>query len=472
MKKSILKISIIASFAFITSLIMFQGIAVIAEQDGEIDGELTSSNYNNRARVIDFDLLDASGSSIGANPIDPNTNVTAQVTVEDPDTLDDLNSIKFFFHYDETSPVNTPGALGLDTSSVTDLTGDRFVFEWTRTSGAISVLGSTTGQGSTWDVVSSTVPAVYTATTFTFEIEFTVSKVAPATTANQWYFGTDINDGKESLDSGVEPNNIIDEGLLVGTGSSITAAPSGFDMNFFGEISFAQSNLSWSAVRAGDTFDSASSAATLSGITFISNDTYITNIKSSEIWEAVITQETVNEIISGTAVDDSDVIEAFTDNYNANFTPKISTTGAISDLIGVTYADANTVINNISVSSVSWASIEFLLPQPSTGANLTGAALVTEAGVIDELGFTEQFFMLGYEGNDLSLTNSVGTKGLLGTGTDWREFYPNGITSDPSRTFESGDTEAVTLYLQLSSVFQNAQYSGSIALQITNSAGD
>ena len=468
MKKRFLQFSFIAVSALFITMVSLQGISLTASTDGEIDGELTSSNYNNRASVTDFDLLNATGSSIGAGgSIDPSTNVTAQITIEDPDSLDDLNSVEFFFHYDTTSTPSTPGALSLVNTIQTDDSGDQFVVLWTRDSGTATIQGSS----GTWALVNSTVPAVYTGTSFVFELQFTISKVAPFTSGDEWYFGTEIIDGRVSLDSGTEPNPIFDEGLVVGTGSSITVPPSGFDMNFYGEVdlSSATSNVSWSGVRAGDDFNSASSSALISDIKYISNANYHTNIKSSEIWEAVITQEIVNDVLSGSAVDgDTDAITAFVDQYNSTFTSKPDLSGStIDSLIGVTYGDANTVINAVAAT---WAGIEFLLPQPSVGANLTGASLVTTSGVIDTEGFTEQFFMIGYDEDNLSSQVLVDSKAILASGNDWREFYPDGLDSQQDRTDEDGDLESLTLYLRLSSVFQNAQYSGTISLQITNTA--
>lgn len=473
MNKGILKLSILAVFALLITMASFQGFSIIASEDGEIDGELTSSNYNNRASVDDFDLLH-DGSSIGAgNSIDPNTFITAQVTVIDPDSIDDLNSIKFFFYYDTTT-ASTPGALTLNESDETDDTGSQFVAEWTRASESISVVENQ--DSFTWEINSFTAPAVtadYDADTFTFEIEFRVSKVANFTSSDEWYFGTVIDDGRVSLDAGSDDTNVVDKGLVVDTGSSTSVSPSGFDINFYGEIVLSQDNVSWSGVRAGDTFSSTSSSAVLSGTQYIANNTYETNIKSSEIWEAVITQEKVNEVLSGSAVDgDTDALDAFETAYNASFSSV--TISEINDLIGITYGDANAVIAALEApASATWSGIQFLLPRPSAEANLTGAALVTEAGVIDTTGFTEQFFMIGYDGsNGLSLTNTVTDTdeyGLVGTG-DWRQFLPDSLLGSGSQdqTDEAGDTENVTLYLYLSSVFQNAQYSGTISIQIVN----
>ena len=238
MKKRFLQFSFMAVLALFITMVSLQGISLTASTDGEIDGELTSSNYNNRASVTDFALLNATGSAINAGgSIDPNTTIKAEVTIEDPDTLEDLNSVEFFFHYD-TSTINgssTPGALSLVDSIQTDDSGNQFVVEWTRDSG-ISVV--TNGDTDTWgfDVNAQEVPTDFSLTEFKFEIKFVVSKVAPATSSDEWYFGTKIIDGRVSLDSGTEPNPIFDEGLVVGTGSSITVPPSGFDMNFYGEV--------------------------------------------------------------------------------------------------------------------------------------------------------------------------------------------------------------------------------------------
>jgi len=476
MKKRFLQFSFIAVLALFITMVSLQGISITASTDGEIDGELTSSNYNNRASVTGFTLLDSEGQVNDAEVLNPNTSVTAQVTISDPDSIADLNSVKFYFYYDETSHT-TAGGLNLNLSAVTDATGSQFVAEWTRDSEAISVVSG--GATFTWLLNSFTAPSItadYEGTDFTFEINFRISKVAPFTQVDDWFFGTVINDGRESLDSTSDPLDVIDKALLIGTGST-EGDPSSFDMAFYGEIDLSQTNISWSGVRAGDDFSNTpTSSAVLSQTKYISNNNFQTNIKSSEVWNAVITEEKVIEVLSGTAVDgDSTAITNFISQYNSSFNPDLndSGSGSINDLIGATYADANTVINAISGTSVSWASIQFLLPQPSDDANLVGATLITAANVIDESGFTEQFFMIGYDDQDLSLSNEIDVGGndygLLGTGTDWRRFLPDSNNSQ-SATEENGVTNDLTLYLYLSSVFQNAQYSGTISLQITNTA--
>ena len=479
MNKRFLQFSFIAVIALFITLVSLQGISLTASTDGEIDGELTSKNYNNRASVTNFVLKNATGNAIAAGgSIDPNTDLTAEVTITDPDTIDDLNSVKFYFHYEDGgNGVSSPGALSLDLADETDNTGSIFVAEWTLDSGSVTLI-SEGGSSFTWSLNSYTVPSStsdFEGTDFTFVINFTVSKVADFSSDADWFFGTSINDGKESLESGSDENDVVDKALKINTGSTTDDSFSGFKMAFYGEINLSQTNISWSGVRAGDAFNSVTSDAILTDTTYISNAPYDTRIKSSAEWDAVITEEKVNDVLSGSAVDNSTSINDFTTRYNTDFPQnKLSTTGAISDLIGAPYANANTVINSISGSSVSWASIDFLflLPQPSNDANLVGATLITDSGVIiDSAGFTEQFFMIGYDERTLTNTHTL-TIGptdyaLLGTGDDWRQFLPD-TNNAQNATDEDGDTNSLTLFLYLSSVFQNAQYSGTISLQITN----
>lgn len=469
MKRNILNKFLIAGVLMLATLISLQSTTVIAEggetDDDEVDGELTSQNYNNRASVIDFDLADSSNSTTvdSGTSLDPNTSYTAQVTIKDPDTIRDLNSVKFYFYYQDIESPSTPGALTLTQSAVTDDTGSQFVVEWNTTTNAIQVVSS--GAINTWDLVSNTVPSStdFDGTDFIFEFEFKISKVATETSDANWFFGTVISDGAESLESGVDDELIVDKGLLLSTGSSITNPPSKWSMNFYGEIELTQSNVSWSGVAAGADFDETNSEATLSGTTYIANGAYSTRIKSSALWNAMITEENVNQLISGFS---NTAIDAFTEQYNNDFssTPT-TTTGAITDLVGIPYHEANQVIEEIDGDHDTWEEIEFLLPESSEGSNLIGASLVTGSSVINGAETKEQFFMIGYDSNELNLPNTEGNFELVGT--EFRQFVPNGSPTQ-SHTLEAGDMEALNLHLYLSEVFQNAQYKGTLTIQITN----
>lgn len=477
MNKRLRKLGIILTIALCITLASIQGLSVLASNGGDIDGDFTTNNYNNRASIDNFNLLDANGPLESGESLSPNSSVTAQVTVNNPDTIGDLNSIQFFFYYDTT--VATPsGALTLDLDSATNASGTQFLAAWSHTSEAIEVVSN--GDDSSWSITAFTAPSIsadYESLSFTFEFEFTVSKVANFTESEDWYFGTVMTDGRNSLESGVDGDAITDKGLVIGTGSSSTVSPSGFDMNFYGEIILGQTTLSWPSVEAGDSFASASNSAVVSGTKYIANNTYETNIKSPDSWDAVITQEVVDELLAGGDLDDnSDAFSAFDTSYNDFFSSK-QIGNDINDLIGITYQEANQVIEAIKTDETDWAGIEFLLPTSSSGSNQTGASIITgSADEINTAGFKEQFFMIGYDQGDNGLnldhtiTESGKTYGILGSSGEWRPFLPDSMLSDgtQSQTNESGVTRDLTLYLYLSSIFQNAQYKGTISMQIIN----
>ena len=464
MKKSLLTKFLLASLCLIAGTISLSHISVLAEEGpfDDVDGELTSQNFNNRASVTNFGLEDSAGEVVNpGSALTPSQSYTVSIEVSDPDTIADLNSFEIRFFYFNGTPA-TPGALSTEFNGAhnTDATGDALVMEWNVTTQAMNIVSS--GAVFTWEILNSTVPAINESeTSFKFEVEFRISKVAQFSTPNdlKWYFGTIINDGKVSLNSGSDPEDVVDFGLVVVTGSSVTEAPSGWNMNWYGEVVVSEeAKISWDDVPSGVTFGGENSNQNLSGINFISNGDYVTNIKSTSTWEAVITEDLANTIFSGFTPTD---IEALIDGYNTLFTNAnlIGTTEAA--FVGVTFDNVNQAANSISDTAVTWAGFQVLLPQSSPSANLTGASLVTGPSVLNTAGLTEQFFAIGFD------YNTAGDAGPFYVGTDFVGFKP---TNDYSqvRTTELGHDYDLLLKLALSNVFQRARYEGKLTVQIIN----
>jgi hypothetical protein len=388
MKKAFLTKFLLAGLCLIAGTITLSHISVLAEEGpvDDVDGQLTSQNFNNRASVTNFGLEDSAGGVNPGSDLTPSQSYTVSIEVSDPDTIADLNSFEIRFFYFEGSP-STPGALSsaFNGAQKTDATGNALVMEWNVTTQAMNIVSE--GAVFTWEILNSTVPAInLNATEFTFEVEFRISKVAQESdpASLKWYFGTIINDGKLSLVSGSDPIDVVDFGLVVTTGSSITEAPSGWNMSWYGEVVVSPgTSIAWDDVPSGVTFGGENSNQTLSGINFISNGNYNTNIKSTATWEAVITEDLAESVFSGFTSDD---ITALINGYNALFTNAnlVGTTEAA--FVGVTFDNVNQAANSISDSAVTWAGFQVLLPQSSPSANLTGASLVTGPSVLNTTG--------------------------------------------------------------------------------------
>jgi len=475
MKKRFLQFSFIAVLALFITMVSLQGISLTASTDGEIDGELTSSNYNNRAYVSAFNLT-TGGAQVGTGTnLDPQSDYTVEITVTDPDTIDDLNSLEVRFFYADvdlgsSTPAAVQSAFEDPRSDSVDNSGDAFVVVWNKDDASFTISdGGITGYS--WDLIdgSSVVPSGsdYDLTEFKFVFEFKISEVAKQSTGNvRWYFGTIINDGNVSLDLGADDTDVVDYALKLGSHENMSAeTPSGYAMNWYGKITVSTQSIGWEDVSAGEKFDGANSTQTISGITFVSNGGYESQIKSSELWEAVLTASQAAVLFDGFT--EQDFID-FESQYNG-LQDLSSHTG--SALAGLTYNTINTV--SVSVASITngsvWNGFEVLLPQSSDNANLTGATIITESGVINGVNFREQYFLIGYafdtNGNNNVAETTVDGFNLVGT--DFRGFKPTAGYAQV-RTDETGHDVDLDLKLYLSDVFQNARYKGLLTLKVTN----
>lgn len=488
MKRNMLNKFLIAGALMLASMIALQSMTVIAEggdtDDDEVDGQLTSQNYNNRAFISEFDLRDSSDGQVVAetHSLTPTESYTVQITVSDPDTIADLNSLEVRFFYSEVdlaseslTPSSFQGDFEADRSKSVDDSGNAFVVSWNDGDSVFSISnGALSSADYTWSLDNSTVPneSNDNDTEFTFEFDFTISKVANHSVGHlKWYFGTIINDGNVSLTSGSD-SDIVDFSLKQGEFSDMSSeTPSGWEMDFYGEIIVSQSAIAWNDVAAGETFTDSNSNSNLSNTKYISNGKYHSEIRSSAIWEAVLTADQLENLestlFSGFTEDDfADFAAEYVKQLSPGAISSATTATTASALAGLTYGQFNQVALKIANETPSgvWSGVAILLPQSSESANLTGASIVTD-GSIDSAGFTEQFFMIGYDDEDITPPEKYATNyGLVGT--DYRRFKSE--SNDQNKTNEAGDTVDVTLYLHLSSVFQNARYEGVISLQIVN----
>lgn len=464
MKKGMFTKLLLVSLTFIISTVFLSQQSVFAEgadAHDDIDGQITSQNFNNPARVINLTLVDSTDAVlIPGTSLTPQASYTVKIEVFDADTIGDINSFGIKFFYFDGTPENAEVlSTKYQAALSTEPNGEALVMEWNVTTGAMNVID--TGASSTWEIMDSTVPTHdLTDTVFTFEVTFKISKVAHEsnTPTLNWYFGTTLNDGRLSLDSGSAPVDVVDYGLVEGVGSDESNAPSGWSMNWYGEVTVSPSaSISWDDVLAGRTFQEGQ---TLSGISFISNGNYQTNIKSSDTWEALITQE-LAEVIFAMPITTTE-LDVLLNKYNELFvtgTPPVVTGTTPSGFVGLSFDKINQTA--LSLIVVPWIDFQIHLPQSSTFSNLTGASLVTEGDLLNTPGFTEQFFALQFE-----FSPTAGTAPFY-VGTEFVGFKPT-VDFNQTATNEIGHTYELLLMLGLSDVFQNGWYKGKLVVQIVN----
>lgn len=464
MKKGMFTKALIVTLSFLVMSLSVSQQIVVAEHDPDkdtIDVHVTSQNYNNPTKVIDLKLLNGLGEVVvPGTPLTPQESYTVKIEVFDPDTIGDLNSFAIKFFYFSGAPTTSQDlSSAFNTILSTESMGAALVMEWNVTSQTMDVVS--TGAFTTWEIIDSTVPAPdLVATEFTFEVTFKISKIAHESDSVNlnWYFGTSINDGKLSLDSGSAPTDVVDFGLKTGTGSTNFEAPSGWSMNWYGEVTVSpDASIAWEGVLAGRDFQEGQ---TLSGINFISNGNYQTNIKSTETWDAVITTDLAN-IVFALPITTSQ-LDVLLNKYNELFvlgTPPVETGTTPLDFVGLSFDKINQTAFALAIEP--WLDFQVHLPQSSPSSNLTGASLISEPNLLNTPGYTEQFFAIHYEFSP--------NEGLMPfyVGSEFVGFKPS---ADYSQTItpELGHDYEILLMLALSDVFQNASYQGKLIVQIVN----
>lgn len=479
------------------------------EDDDEVDGVLSTQNFNNAATISDFNLVSTAAITTGSS-LTPQLEYTVEIEVNDPDSIRDLRSLEIRFFNSTETGITSPSSLEADFNEnpLTDNTGDSFVVRWerfpkganlTKTAFSVTHTGfSNFSTESSWELSDTqVVPETSThfnQTSFQFEFTFTISKVAPQSVDDlRWYFGSIVEDGLVSLDSDEldsQDPRTTDYGLEVGSGGvdeiNGESLSSYWLMDFYGEVSIADEDnqVIWEDIPAGTTFGAVNANASITGINYISNGLYDSRIESSEIWEAVMTASLAAILLEDFSSTDFGVFQNEYDEYRS-INPELSL-GVISfddseDFAGLTYNLINTIADEINTGEFS--NFKVLLPESSPGVNQTGAALTENATdsaiAFDDIVNTsdsqeyEQYFAIGYDfagvdaGRLEQATPSAFNSYYLVGHSQARSF---GDEESPNRlrTLEAGKDFNLELYLTLSEIFQNARYEGTLTLKVVN----
>lgn len=523
MKKN--RISALVFLAFLASLFAFPLLvtsnnapSIIANsEDDDVDGIIESRNFNNRASIGQFQLLESDGTTAISNnaQIDPQTTYRVKLTLNDPDTIRDLESLEVrFFNSSVSGTGVTPGQLTVDFDSATT-TGDdgqEFVVKWTTTGDNVQddfqIVESNSNH--TWSLTSVSTPQSnqLNNTSFTFEFDFEVSKVAPyyQDAGVAWYFGAVIDDGRISLEDGSD-EKINQESISLSALTASAVAGNAYDVNgasywrvnWYGEISIADTSVNWSNLPAGVTFGAVSANASIGGIQLIANGQYDTQIRSKQAhWNAIMTADLAEVVfenftttdfgnfrreynLSAAALKQAPYNFDIPDNLN-----DISTNDTPSALATLPYEVINIVAD--LVGSGAWQNFEYNLQAPLEGVNTTGATMITSSAAFSELlGTTEtnmnefQAFAIGF-----ITYGAISESGVKVTvdGTDYYLVASSGSYNDNSvpfhsfgdeegdiskaKTDEAGDSSHLDLYIALSRIYQNARYEGVLQLKITD----
>lgn len=417
------------------SLQLTEIFAINVEDNAGVHGMFSTKNFNNLAEFSNFDVFAYDGTSYGTPLESGETLIPLQqfkiaLTIEDQDTIADLESLEIRFWFsDEIEIFETHDEIGTD--------GKSFVIQWAALSNTFSMV---TQEGMTneitWALVSSITPdeTDLTKVTFTFEIEFVISKVAPRSTTTQWHFGAIVNDGRVSVEESEKLN--VDTQTQVSKLNIASTLESGFNMAFYGEVILPDvAQYVWEDITAGTRFSDEASKS-LTDITFISNDVYASQIKSSEIWDAVLTQENIDRL--GLTPTDEIAINLILE---------------VDSLVGVTYADFNEALNEtiLIYNNVFLPGVD--------GENLTGATLSTLEALLDD---EKQMFAIGFA--DYIDADGLGYTLVLPTFTTFETV----ADASRERSDEFGKSVTLDLILALSDDFQNARYEGLLTINITN----
>lgn len=513
MKKNQVSLAIFLGFLFVLfafPLVLMRGESTVIASDGDddVDGVLTSQNFNNEASFTDFDLSAVSGgATVNSNEqLIPQETYEIMIEVSDPDTIRDLRSLEVRFYNSEvTTDGVTPSVVSSDFNSATSvgIDGQEYVVKWERNTSGFSLV-SPAGTH-TWSLTSIAVPTTETElnrTSFQFKFEMTISKVAPETpdesSSLRWYVGSIVKDGWNSLtDNGTtdDPTTTA-EALTLSSGYSASSA-SYWKMAWYGEISVADSSISWLDLPAGVTFGSINFnvSTSIGGINFISNGNYDSQIRNKySHWDAVMTQDLANDLfVDFDAGDFSLFNDAYALSYSAlqaeplNFKlPTLVTINTPSALVGIPFEVINIIAQRLTSAggARSWTNYEVLLPESIEGANLTGANIVTNNAILTEMFGTDdqalsyhQHFAIAYKNPGYVVSSVVTATAisdsyyLIGSesNTEWRSFQDEDkVFLHTDKPNENGHSSHLDLYIALSPIYQNARYEGTIQLKITD----
>lgn len=406
------------------------------ESDEVFDGVLSTENFNNLAEFDYFDITAYDGSVYGPSlelggTLIPRQQYKIQLTILDQDTIADLESL-------EIRLWNSSDSNLYENLSEVGINGKAFVVKWTAVSNAFTLITQEgiTSADMSWELIGFHVPleSDLAEKSFTFEFEFIISKVAPRSISTEWHVGAKIEDGHVSVEE-AEKINVVTEVEETKLRQDLSLE-NGFNMAFYGEVILPeQSQFVWEGANAGTRF-SDHITDSISNIIFISNDTYESQIKSSEIWDAVLTQEVIDSMLITPTNLAALLIILETDS-----------------LLGVTFDEFNLAILDsiLLVDTIYLPGVE--------GENLTGATLTSNTSLLDS---GKQLFSIGFV-NDLTAQELT----YMNVLTTFTGFGDNSETNR-SKTNEAGEAVILSLTLALSDFFQNARYEGYFTIKITN----
>jgi len=159
---------------------------VFASTQGTTQGSFNIGSEN--PNVDAFQVYSDSDLTTVANDLTPQVTYYAKITVTDPNTLNDIQTVKvkMFYDADGTDPVE---------STVTEgNTQTAAIFTWTKATGLWTL---DAGTGTTWAIVSaSSVTPTMTATTGDWVLAFRVGKVATESVGDaNWDLHARVTDG-------------------------------------------------------------------------------------------------------------------------------------------------------------------------------------------------------------------------------------------------------------------------------------
>jgi hypothetical protein len=252
MKKRIL--SIVGVLVLLAVLVAPMGVWAATDT---ISGSFQTSNNAPSATVTVY----ATDGTTNVTSMTPGTAYDVKVNVTDVDGLSNLNTITLKLWYDANGGTPIRSEFNAITAGNAQTA---IIITWTD-SGTFVL---TEESGSSWELGTGVVPGSLPGD---FEFEFTVGKVAKATTVSDcWQIAALVVDDSagESFACDTETNT----------------------MNWYGEIAVAGTTVNWGTVSAGMAFaEGDSSEENVGNITYISNGSYNKKVSTTATWSTTAT---------------------------------------------------------------------------------------------------------------------------------------------------------------------------------------